>query len=125
MKPKDILSAFFKGIEQKDLNTVKKFLPEAGPLAVVLSDGTVIDEGEDFIDFFEDWFGDEDWSVKTQLVHVEETPEMAYGVVECDYSGKDEAGTSYAVTLFTTAIIRRVENKWQVVHFQQTEGEEV
>lgn len=125
MKPKEILSAFFKGIEQKDLAAVKKFLPQGGPLAVVLSDGSVIDEAEDFIEFFEEWFEEEDWSIKHNLVHVEETSDMAYGVVDCEYTGKDEADKTYTVGLFGTAIIRRVEGKWQVVHFQQTEGEEI
>ncbi len=122
MNPKDIFPSFFKSIEKRDLASIKKFLPVSGPLAVVLSDGTVIDEAEDFIEFFEDWFDDDDWTLKHKVAHVEETSEMAYGVVECEYSGKDDAGVDYTVTLFTTAIIRKVDDKWQIVHFQQTEG---
>ena len=46
---------------------------------------------------------------------------MAYAVTEGDYFDKDEDGESYNLSLVTTCIMRKVEGKWVMIHFQQTE----
>ena len=55
------------------------------------------------------------------MVMVEETSEMAYAVAEGEYFDKDEDGEPYTLSLISTAVMRKVEGKWVLTMFQQTE----
>ncbi|MFW7379636.1 MAG: YybH family protein [Oligoflexus sp.] len=123
MQPKERILSLFKAIEKKDLNAVQSFLPTEGPLAVILNDGSLIDDVEDFTDFFKEWFHEDEWKMTHDLVFIEESPEMAFGIMDGEYSSKDEEGKDFSVNVLTTCIMRKVDGKWVVVHFQQTEGE--
>lgn len=123
MSPKESIVALFQAIEKKDLSAVKEFLPEEGPIAAILNDGSVVEEVDELVDFFEEWFHEDEWTMSHELVFVEESTEMAFGVLDGDYSSHDEDGQAFTVNVFTTCIMRKVDGKWQMVHFQQTEGE--
>jgi len=123
MHPKESINALFKAIEQKDMNTVKSFLPGEGPMSVILNDGSVVEEIDDLLEFFQEWFQEDEWTMSHDLVFVEESPEMAFGVLDGDYSSKDEDGNDFTVNVMTTCIMRKVDGKWVLVHFQQTEAD--
>lgn len=124
MTPSEFIKSLFEAIEKKDLPSIKKFLPHEGPLAVILNDGSVIEDVEDFLDFFEEWFHEDEWSMKHSQLLLEETAEMAFAVLVGDYASKDEDGNDFNVEVFTTCIIRKIDGEWKLVHFQQTEGED-
>lgn len=123
MSPKESITALFQAIEKKDINAVKSFLPDDGPLAVILNDASIIDHVEDLMDFFEEWFHEDEWQMSHDLVFMEESPEMAFAVLDGDYSSQDENGKDFTVNVLTTCIMRQIDSKWVLVHLQQTEGE--
>ena len=122
MEFKDALQQYFDSINKKNLNSLKKFLPESGPMAGVMCDGTILDSVEDYLDFHQEWFEDEAWSITHDVVFVEESSEMAYGVAEGDYFDKDEEGNPYSMSLITTCIMRKVDGQGVATHYQQTES---
>ncbi|SMF57959.1 nuclear transport factor 2 family protein [Pseudobacteriovorax antillogorgiicola] len=122
MEFKTALEQFLDAISKKQMATIRKFLPKSGPMAGIMCDGTILDTVEDFLEFFDDWFEDDQWSITHDLVFVEESSEMAYGVTEGDYFDKDDDGEPYSLSLITTCIMRNIEGQWIVTLFQQTEA---
>ncbi len=110
-----------QAIEKKNIKALSQLLPTEGPIAAIMCDGTVLEDTQDYLDFHEEWFDDEQWSITHEIVFSEESPQMGYSVVETEYFDKDDDVGSYSLVMFTTCIMRHVEGKWILVHFQQTE----
>ena len=117
----DSIDAFLKALEAKDLKKLTSHLPADGPIAAIMVDGTVLEDVAEYTEFHKEWFEDGEWRLTHDIVFTEETSELSYVVTESEYFDKDDDG-SYSLVLLTTAIMRKVENRWLLTHFQQTEA---
>ena len=120
-QPRKTLEGICKAIESKSIHAMENFLDSNEQIVAILNDGTVLENYDEFVDFIAEWFEDKDWSITHDLVIVEESPEMAYGVAECEYFDKDEEGKPYTATVFANMTLRLVNDRWLLVLFQQTE----
>lgn len=122
MKAEKALESFFKGIVDKNIDAIKSVLPSSGPVTAVMCDGTILEHSDDIVEFHEEWFSDGQWSMSHDLAIVDETAEMAYAVAECEYFDKDEDGESYSMTMLCSCVMRKVDEKWTLSLYQQTEA---
>jgi hypothetical protein len=119
---KKALELHLEAMKAKDLDGLKKSIPEEGNLTVILSDGAVIETVEEYLQFNSEWFKEGDWSLGYDVVFMEETAEMAYGIIEANYFDKDENGEPFHLDLLMSMTFRLVEGKWLMVFSQHTEG---
>ena len=120
---KRFFGQYIQAVEGKNLEALRRFIPEKDRISAVLQDGTVLEGAKDFLEFHKEWFSDSGWSIKHDIVTIEETDEMSYVLVEASYFAKDD-GKPYHIGMHNTYIMRKVDSKWLLVHMQQTEMEE-
>lgn len=115
------IERLLKSLEDKDFKTLKSFIPEEASIAAIMVDGTVLEDSDEYLEFHKEWFEDGEWRLTHDIVFMEETSELSYVVAESEYFDNDEDG-SYSLVLLTTCVMRKVEGRWLLTLFQQTEA---
>lgn len=123
MDPKSFIESFCKSIEKKDLAGIEALTLTDEPIAVVLTDGYVIDNSSELFEFFESWFEESDWSITHELLFLEETDEMAMGLMSAEYFSKED-GEAISGEFMMTVALRKIDGKWKLVHYQQNQIDE-
>ena len=117
------LETYLGAIKGRILKDLSKCIPEDGDIAFILPNGDIIGSAAELRDYYNDWFSEDQWTINHRILFTEVSEEMAYAVVEADYSDRDEDG-AYELTYLTTMIFRLIEGKWILVSSQGTEIEE-
>lgn len=123
MDPKTCIESFCQAIEKKNLSGIKALTLTEEPIAVVLTDGYVIDNSAELFEFFESWFEEKDWSITHELLFLEESDEMALGLLSAEYFSKED-GEAISGQFMMTVGLRKIDGDWKLIHYQQNQIDE-
>ena len=117
------LETHLGAIKGRILKDLSKSIPQDGDIAYILPNGEVIGSAAELREYFTEWFSEDQWKINHKILFTETSQEMAYAVVEAEYSDVDEDGP-YELTYLSTLIFRLIESKWIMVSCQNTEIDE-
>jgi uncharacterized protein (TIGR02246 family) len=106
-------------IQNRDLNALVATLPD-DELMLVMSDGKVATSVREFDDAHRGWFAMPDWELKTELIHVLETPDIGVAVLRLDYSDVKPDHSRFHEHSILTLVFARRNDRWVMVHDQNT-----
>ncbi|MGN9838483.1 YybH family protein [Nonomuraea sp. H19] len=112
------LDAHLKAIEARDLDTFLETLHQDATL--ILPNGTLLRGKDAIAEFHASWFGDPDWSMRTETVRTETAGDSAFVVLSVVYDDLDPEGKPYQKTYYLTLYFARAGERWLLVHDQNT-----
>lgn len=117
----ETLEQHLNAIRTKDFAAFAETVPQQGELSLILLNGKLLDNAEDFIELNRDWFTDPDWSAQIKLVRKVAGEDLGFALVEVDYHDVDRQGQPVHHTYFLSLIFRRHEDgRWLLTHDQNT-----
>ena len=112
------LAEHLAAIQNRDLDA---FLATVhADASVILPTGTLLSGRDAIADFHKDFFGDPDWSMKTEAVRVETIGDTAFAVLSVIYDDLDADGVPYRKNYYLTLYFAREGGRWLLVHDQNT-----
>jgi hypothetical protein len=89
-------------------------------IILIMPNGTLIREKEEFIDLHKNWFADNDWDLNYKILNIEESKEIAYALVTIDYKDCDAERNIIKMNYYLNLIFRKQDEKWLLIHDQNT-----
>lgn len=119
MNFKNTIELHLNSMKSKDFN---KFISTVNleDIILIMPNGTLIREKEEFIKLHKNWFADNDWDLNYEIINIEESTEIAYALVAIDYKDCDEEGTIIKMNYYLNLIFRKQDDKWLLIHDQNT-----
>ncbi|MGH4118025.1 YybH family protein [Clostridium sp.] len=116
---KNTLELHLDSMRSKDLN---KFIStvKLEDIILIMPNGTLIREKEEFIELHKNWFADNDWDLNYKIINIEESIEIAYALVIIDYKDCDAEGNIIKMNYYLNLIFRKQDEKWLLIHDQNT-----
>lgn len=114
------LQRHLTAVQERDLATFRETIASDGSLALILPNGTYLDEYQEIIEMHQEWFADPEWRMSVELVNQRETPVMASALCLVTYDDVDEAGAAVQFQYFLNLIFAKQGNQWLLVHDQNT-----
>lgn len=118
------LQRHLTAVQERDLDTFRDTIASDGSLALILPNGTYLDEYQEIVEMHQEWFADPEWRMSVELVNQRETPMMASALCLVTYEDVDEAGEPVQFQYFLNLIFAKQGNRWLLVHDQNTIIEE-
>jgi hypothetical protein len=85
-----------------------------------MADGRLVRDASEFVALHRDWFTSPTWSLGTELVDIQETPDMGPAVIRLEYRDRAPDGRPIReASLLTLAFARRGDG-WVMIHDQNT-----
>lgn len=106
-------------ITEKDLTA---FLATVHPdnISLILPNGKLITERQEFDTFHQNWFSDPDWSMHTELIKTAVTAGMGVALLKVLYKDLDPQGQPYEKQYYLSLVFEQVNGAWLLVHDQNT-----
>lgn len=114
------LQRHLTAVQERDLATFRETIASDGSLALILPNGSYLDEYQEIIEMHQEWFADPEWRMSVELVNQRETPVMASALCLVTYDDVDEAGAAVQFQYFLNLIFAKQGNQWLLVHDQNT-----
>jgi hypothetical protein len=114
------LQRHLTAVQERDLATFRETIASDGSLALILPNGSYLDEYQEIIEMHQEWFADPEWRMSVELVNQRETPVMASALCLVTYDDVDEAGVAVQFQYFLNLIFAKQGNQWLLVHDQNT-----
>ncbi len=116
---KNTLELHLESMRSKDLN---KFIStvKLEDIILIMPNGTLIKEKEEFIELHKNWFEDKDWDLNYKILNIEESIQMAYALVTIDYRDFDAEGNIIKMNYYLNLIFHKQDEKWLLIHDQNT-----
>lgn len=87
---------------------------------LIMPNGSVINDGDKFIEFHKEWFADTDWEMDCEILKIVEGTELAYTLIEVLYKDIDEEGNPLSMNYYLNLTFRKIGDRWLLVHDQNT-----
>jgi len=114
------LQRHLTAVQERDLATFVDTIASDGSLALILPNGSYLDEYQEIVEMHQEWFADSEWRMSVELVNQRETPMMATALCLVTYEDVDEAGEPVQFQYFLNLIFAKQGNQWLLVHDQNT-----
>src|SRR3954453_15195211 len=88
---RETLDKHLRAIRERDLRSLVETLPDE-TLTLIMSDGRLVGTVREFVDMHRDWFGQDTWSLETEVVAWRETAEMGHATIHLDYRDESPGG---------------------------------
>lgn len=119
MNFKDTLKLHLDAMKTKNfdqfMSTVK-----VDDVTLIMPNGTLITEKEEFVELHKDWFEDQDWAIEYELLSTEESVDIAYALLNINYKDCDADGNKIEMNYYLNLIFRKQNEKWLLIHDQNT-----
>ncbi|WP_203249251.1 YybH family protein [Sporosarcina beigongshangi] len=89
-------------------------------ITLILPNGKLIQNREEFIQFNEDWFSDQDWTITYDVVKLQESKEMSFAVMLIHYDDLDEEGKPYHQDYYLHLVFEKDNGEWLLTYDQNT-----
>jgi ketosteroid isomerase-like protein len=114
------LNKHLNAIQERNLGTLMRTLPENGDLILILPNGRMMRTVTEYINFHREWFDDQDWAVSTELVAKKEGADLSFATLNVEYKDVDADGKPIMMLLLLNLIFEKREGQWVLVHDQNT-----
>ncbi len=104
-------------VENRDLEALKNTLTETNDLNVIFPGGSILDNTQAVINFHQDWFTDENWIFKTEIVKVIEGTTQSTALVKYNFQDSADTEPRQAWLVLTFQLEK---NSWRLIHDQNT-----
>jgi ketosteroid isomerase-like protein len=115
----ETLNKHLAAIQNRDLDALVSTLPD-DELVLVMSDGKVVRTVREFVEGHRAWFAMPDWELKTEPIHTFETADVGVVVLRLDYSDLKPDHSRFHEHSVLTLIFARRNDRWVMVHDQNT-----
>ncbi|QUH26615.1 YybH family protein [Serpentinicella alkaliphila] len=116
---KSTLMLHLDSMRSKDLDNFLSTV-NLNNVVLIMPNGTIIRDKEDFIELHKNWFIDNDWNLNYKILNINEGLEIAYALVDIDYYDCDIEGNIIKMNYYLNLIFCRKEGKWLLTHDQNT-----
>lgn len=113
------LEKHMQAIVQKDIVSFTDTIHPTD-ITLILPNGKLIQNREEFIQFNQDWFSDLDWKIKYDIVKSQESKEMSFAVLFIQYDDLDEEGTPYQQDYYLHLVFEKENDNWLLIYDQNT-----
>jgi ketosteroid isomerase-like protein len=113
------LDQHLNAIRGRDLRSLIETLP-AETLTLVMSDGRLVTAVGEFIELHRGWFEQTSWSLDTEVVAMQETPQMGFATIRLDYRDEPPGGSRVRQTSLLTLIFALQGDRWVMILDQNT-----
>lgn len=114
---KETLAAHIAAVENRDLEALIATLPEEGGETVLIMPHGAMDSSRDsFVEGHREWFKDNSWTWKCEVLKTIETSEMAMALTKYVYTGEDNVSSTTLLSL----VFQKIKDRWVLVHDQNT-----
>lgn len=113
------LEKHMQAIVQKDIVSFTDTIHRTD-ITLILPNGKLIQNREEFIQFNQDWFSDPDWKIKYDIVKSQESKEMSFVILFIQYDDLDEEGTPYQQDYYLHLVFEKENGKWLLTYDQNT-----
>lgn len=114
------LDTYFEALRERDLDALANLLAESDELTVILPNGLQMRGYDEVSEFHRTWFGDPEWQMNVELLHIIETDAMAQSLHMVEYDDLDASGTPYHLHYFLSLTFLQVQGQWRLIHDQCT-----
>ena len=111
------LQKHFDSIEHRDIDAFKASITGDKTLYTIVQNGHAFTTPQQVIDIHAEWFKDNRWSWKGQVIHTVVGEDMAMAVVKYTYQAKPD---SPALESWLTYVFKLENGAWKIVHDQNT-----
>lgn len=113
------LDKHLRAIQTRDLPALIETLP-AEALTVVMSDGRLVRNVEEFVALHRDWFASTTWSLGIEQVSMVESDRVGMALLRLDYRDRPAGGEPVHETSYLVLVFKRQGDRWVMVHDQNT-----
>lgn len=112
------LADHLAAVEARDLDRYLATVHHDATL--VLANGSLLTGKESIAQFHKGWFGDLDWSLRTETLRAEATGESAFALLKVEYHDLDPEGRPYERVYYLSLFFVLTEGQWLLAHDQNT-----
>jgi uncharacterized protein (TIGR02246 family) len=116
---RETLDRHLRALQGRDLAALMETLPADG-LSLITSDGRLVRTTAEFAAMHRDWFASTTWTLRTDVVRIVESPEMAVAVLHLDYRDDPPDRPPVRETSYLTLVFASREGRWGMIHDQNT-----
>lgn len=120
MNFQETLDAYLAAIQARDLDALVALLAPNDQLTLILPNGIYLTGYDEVAEFHRTWFSDEEWTLKSDLLHSVETDSMALALLLVDYDDLDPSGNPYHLQYYLSLSFVHVGDQWLLIHDQNT-----
>lgn len=116
---KQVLERHMQAIVQKDMASFTDTIHKTN-ITLILPNGKLIQNREEFIQFNQDWFLDQDWKISYGVVKTQESKEMSFAVMLIHYDDLDPEGKPYHQDYYLHLVFEKENDEWLLIYDQNT-----
>lgn len=116
------LKRHLDAIQAKDFDAFESTLTKGTRLTLILPNGDLIEDANEYRDLLKDWFEDGGWRLSYTVVAVEKTTDMGYALLLVSYDEDDRNGEPYHLDHYLSLVFKRDGDGWFLVHDQNTKA---
>ncbi|WP_152655547.1 DUF4440 domain-containing protein [Oceanobacillus sp. CFH 90083] len=113
------LERHMQAMTQKDMKSFADTIHRKD-VTLILPNGKLIQDREEFIQFNQDWFSDPDWKMTYDLVKTRESEGMAFALLLIHYDDLDENGNPYHQDYYLHLVFEKEKDEWLLIYDQNT-----
>ena len=115
---REAVNAYLCAMSNRDLAATDRFL--TNETIVIMPNGARISGRDDIYAMHEDWFSDMDWSMDLNVQSIDADDQCCHALIEVFYHDVDENSEPYELHYYLFLLMKRVVDRWILVHDQNT-----
>lgn len=119
MKFNQALERHMLAIVQKDIVSFADTIHMTN-ITLILPNGRLVQNREEFIQFNQDWFSDQDWKISYDVVKSQVSKEMSFAVLLIHYDDLDAEGKAYHQDYYLHLVFVKENSEWLLTYDQNT-----
>jgi hypothetical protein len=116
---RETLDKHLRAIRERDLPSFVETLPDE-TLTLVTSDGRIVESVREVVAMHRGWFESPTWSLGTEIVALDETPQMGRVTILLDYRDKAPDGGQTRQASVLTLVFTLCDGRWVMTFDQNT-----
>jgi uncharacterized protein (TIGR02246 family) len=116
---REALGRHLLAIEERDIDALADTVAPDGVL-LVMSDGRLVRDTEEFLDAHRGWFAMKDWRLEVKPVHIYETPQLGVALLALDYREMPPGKPASRQASLLTLVFQNRGGRWLMVQDQNT-----
>ncbi|WP_298912069.1 nuclear transport factor 2 family protein [uncultured Algimonas sp.] len=111
------LQAHLDSVQSRDLEAYARTITTGDELPLIFPDGTLVTSRDDILAFHEDWFGNPDWRMGFEPVHMRVGETTAIALMRVSYRDTPDGEDRFN---YLTLVFQLEDGAWRLVHDQNT-----
>jgi len=111
----DTFDLYVKAIHSSDLKSLFSTVTGKDDFYFLTSSGKLIDSRKGYYKFHKEWFDDDNWNIKFDLLKAKEFENCGYTIAKYEYKGISPEGKQYISNSYFTLLFHKENNTWRVI----------